>query len=593
MRNPPPSTVYAVLLVGLALGRSQPVAAQWLSAPVNSADSPRLSLATLDRLHAPLLRNDLSLLGAQSCAAASCHGGPYPGVAQPQISRGGEYPLWFEHDPHSRSWQTISSDESVAMMQRLKIMRGNEIVDREGFDNCLACHNTTKRFHEPRSAVERREGVGCAGCHGPAELWQTTHYQYGFDPLGSTDVGFVANGDLLTRARACAACHVGDQDRDMNHDIIAAGHPALRYELATYHAWQPKHWRDAEAHDRTFYEAQLWLAGQIAAADASLSLLQARAAESHTISEWPELAAYDCSSCHHSLGLSNARRTPNRGSGQAVASFSSWNTAGLLWVIRYRMEQGVATQEDERLAFALEEVRQVMESGPKPDPHRTAAIVTEARQAIAAWVDGAPGQLERATFRSDRLGQLAASAAGKTRSFDSWESAVQLYLATVAARESWPGGPSGPLLDTAESLRRGLAYPELTSSPQYAVRQRRNPVATRDEVRRMTLELVDPLGPIVLDQEPLPAASEPTPQQLQREIDELRQRLGERGKQPPELKAPAAPPAPPAPPRAGEPMVRPPQDQAPRVPPVQPKPTQTLDELRKKLEALQGDSSDE
>ena len=30
----------------------------------------------------------------------------------------------------------------------------------------------------------------------------------------------------------------------MNHDMIAAGHPALHYEFATYHECQPKHWRE-------------------------------------------------------------------------------------------------------------------------------------------------------------------------------------------------------------------------------------------------------------------------------------------------------------------------------------------------------------
>jgi hypothetical protein len=547
-----------------------------------------IDLQTLDRLHAPILREDLKLLGAQSCAAASCHGGPHPGVAQPWLVRGSEYPLWFENDPHSRSWRTISSDESVAMMRRLKIMRGNEIVDQKGFDNCLACHNTTKRFHEPRSDVERKEGVGCSGCHGPEELWNSTHYQYSFDPLQSTDAGFVANGDLLTRARTCAACHVGDQDRDMNHDIIAAGHPALRYELATFHAWEPKHWRDAEASDRTYYEAQLWLAGQIAAADASLSLIQARAAKAHTISEWPELSAYDCSSCHHSLGLKNARRTPSEESNQAIAPYSAWNTAGLLWVIRYRIEQGEATLEDERLAFALDEVRMLMESGPRPDSMQVIAATGEARRAIAAWVDGVAGQSERSQFRSDRLGRIAASAAGKGRSFDTWESAVQLYLAAVAAKESWPGGPSGALRDTSERLRRGLAYPDLTSSPEFALRQRKSPSATRDEVRLTTLELVGWLGPVVTDNEPLPAENDPSPEQLQQQLKDMLEQLEERWKnQPQPQKAPVIPPAP----RQPRQPVGPAQ---PRVaPPVEPKPNQSLDDLRKQLEAFQGDSSDE
>ena len=49
------------------------------------------SAPTLDRLHAPLLRRDLKIQAAQSCASASCHAGPRPGVTQPSIKRGARF----------------------------------------------------------------------------------------------------------------------------------------------------------------------------------------------------------------------------------------------------------------------------------------------------------------------------------------------------------------------------------------------------------------------------------------------------------------------------------------------------------------------
>jgi hypothetical protein len=474
---------------------------------------------TLDRLHAPLLRSDLQLLGAQSCAAASCHGGPQPGVAQKQVSRGSEYQLWLENDPHARSWQTISSQQSVEMMQRLKIMQGNAIVDQAGFDNCLACHNTTKRFDEPRSHVQRSEGVGCSGCHGPEQLWARSHYQWGFDALGAADIGFVANGDLLARARTCASCHVGDQDRDMNHDLIAAGHPPLRYEFATYHAWQPKHWRDAETADRTAYEAQLWLAGQIAAADAALSLLQARSGQRHSASQWPELAAYDCSSCHHSLGLNNARRTPAQETQLAIAPLSQWNFVGLQWLIEDRIQRGAGTADDTRVLGTLSRVREEMETAAIPDAIRVHAAVVEARRAIDAWSRSQSGLSERNGFRSDRLGRIAARAAGKTQSFDTWESTAQLYLALVAARESWPGGWSGQLYPLSEQLRRGLRFPELVNSPSFAISQPQSQTATRAQARQLALNIASYLGPITFDNRPLPEDDDFSPHQLRLELE--------------------------------------------------------------------------
>ncbi len=443
-------TAWLGLIVGGMCGVSQGVAQEVIPRPPQQLDSGRqnpfvddssrrvagpVADGTLDRLHSPLLRRDLMIGGAQSCAASNCHAGPRPGVTQPWVRRGAAYQLWMENDPHAQSWRTICSAESVVMMQRLKILNDDhQIIDRQGFDNCLACHNTTARFEEPRSTVVLREGVGCAACHGPSERWINNHFQYDWSPHSAQQDGFVNAGDLYTRARMCASCHVGDKDRDMNHDLIAAGHPTLRYELATFHAWQPKHWRDAEAADKTAYEARLWLAGQIAATDASLSLLQTRAGDAHTVSEWPEFAAYNCASCHHNLGLDNDRE-PIDVSRKATAIYSQWNDSGLKWLLDYRQQAGQAKAEDIELADALETVKQLMQMTPRPDADAVAAAAREARKKLAVWFDSDTGKRERGSFRSDDLGQVVALAAGDSDTFATWESAVQFYLAAVAARE--------------------------------------------------------------------------------------------------------------------------------------------------------------
>ncbi|MCG8651441.1 MAG: cytochrome c family protein, partial [Pirellulales bacterium] len=353
--------------------------------------------STLSRLHAPLLRRDLKITSAVSCATSNCHGGPRPGVASPQARRGAEYQLWQERDPHADSWRTICGDESLQMMRRLGIMEENQIVDQAGFDNCLACHNTAQRFDEPRTTQTLREGVGCAACHGPAEKWIDKHFQQDWDPHTASRQGFVGAGDLYTRARMCASCHVGDQDRDMNHDIIAAGHPALRYELATFHTQQPKHWRDELANDADVYESQLWLAGQVAATDASLALLGTRASNAHTVSRWPEFAAYNCASCHHNLGLENDRDAIDSVR-KASAIYSQWNDVGLRWLLDYRLQTGQATAEDQQLIDSLEAVRQAMEAKPRPDSKAVAETARLARENLAAWFDGTSGVEERQHF---------------------------------------------------------------------------------------------------------------------------------------------------------------------------------------------------
>ena len=509
-----------------------------------------ITQGTLDRLHSPILRQDLQINGAQSCAVSNCHNGPRPAVAQPWARRGSAYQLWVENDPHSRSWRTICGDESIAIMKRLHIMEGDKIVDQAGFDNCLACHNSVRRYNEPRVAVDPlaigtanasdrergecrirttdgdaddvntflREGVGCSSCHGPSERWINTHFQAGWSPDGATGEGFVEAGDLMVRARMCASCHVGDKDRDMNHDIIAAGHPALRYEMATFHAWQPKHWRDEEAADRTYYEAQLWLAGQIAAADASLSLIQTRAADAHSVSEWPEFSSYDCASCHHNLGLDNARK-PIRDSRKATAMYSAWNEAGLRWLLDFRIETGVAVTEDYELLDAVNQVREQMESPPRSKASQVADSALAARMALARWTDGVPGMQERQVFRSDRLADLVVSAAGKRATFATWESTVQFYLAAVAARESWPGGWNGPLKNVADPLRSGLRYPEMIDVSRFAKRNSGGPTLNRADAMLLGIELAGQLGPVSIEEWFDVEDDEVITESLQRELE--------------------------------------------------------------------------
>ena len=78
--------------------------------------------------------------------------------------------------------------------------------------------------------------IGCETCHGGARRWLSEHYQHdvGRDELAS--LGMIDTKNLLVRARVCAACHVGSAENDMNHDMIAAGHPPLHFELASYEA---------------------------------------------------------------------------------------------------------------------------------------------------------------------------------------------------------------------------------------------------------------------------------------------------------------------------------------------------------------------
>ena len=70
--------------------------------------------------------------------------------------------------------------------------------------------------------------------------------------------------DLLARGQACTECHVGLGSTDVNHDLIAAGHPRLNFEYGNQLAKLPKHWRVEDDKARhPDYEAKVWALGQL------------------------------------------------------------------------------------------------------------------------------------------------------------------------------------------------------------------------------------------------------------------------------------------------------------------------------------------
>ncbi len=152
---------------------------------------------------------------------------------------------------------------------------------------CVACHSVPR---DPASVPGGilADGVGCEMCHGPAKHWLGRHtenvwlasYHAGrFEPLPDMN----DTRSLLTRARICAGCHVGSPGdatratRDVDHDLIAAGHPRLNFSMHAFLGVMPKHWTDAPGRpgvraDRETH-AECWAIGQVVAAEYALNLL--------------------------------------------------------------------------------------------------------------------------------------------------------------------------------------------------------------------------------------------------------------------------------------------------------------------------------
>jgi hypothetical protein len=373
--------------------------------------------------------------GASSCAAAACHGGNGP-----RGSAGSEYSTWASHDPHARAYRVLFEDRSRRMVRLLRRLPADGKVrpDREAL--CLKCHalNTPVALEASLPEAVLADGVSCEACHGPAQRWKATHYQdewRGRTLLQKAADGMFPTKDLGFRVQLCAGCHVGRAGMDVNHDLLAAGHPRLRFEYTAFHQVLPRHWRE-RAPD---FEARAWAAGQVAALRASVALTEARAADAKA--PWPELAEYSCYSCHHELRPEGWRQTlPSGGRRPGTMKWNTWYAALTPRLAEALPLEGARTPGD--VSDAVAGLRQVME---RPGAPRKAALEKAAacRQQLDAWLaalDGVPKEpLPPAKIAALRTRLLERPRSEADLAGWEWEQAVQQYLGAAALTHNLSG----------------------------------------------------------------------------------------------------------------------------------------------------------
>ncbi|MFO0934997.1 MAG: multiheme c-type cytochrome [Gemmataceae bacterium] len=198
--------------------------------------------------------------GMQSCAAAACHGNPNPLSLTDAPGRDcwqSSHTHFSLVDPHRKSFDVLKSELSQRITKALRKSSPVPIPDAFEDARCLACHTNPSLAYDTISAESknlRKEGVTCEACHGPAGDWLANHTTW--TPANRAreiqSVHFRDLNQLETRAKNCAGCHVGSPAngdgpvRDMNHDMIAAGHPALDKKIEDLVARLPRHWQEKD-----------------------------------------------------------------------------------------------------------------------------------------------------------------------------------------------------------------------------------------------------------------------------------------------------------------------------------------------------------
>jgi len=239
-------------------------------------------------------------MGVASCAASQCHGSAVPRDGSNVMQN--EYVTWTQDDPHSKAFETLSSDASRAIAARLGI--GSARSARI----CLNCHADNVATSLRGEKFQLSDGVGCEACHGGAHNWLSSHYNTpAVDHAANIAAGLQATEDTSTRGELCLSCHLGTQDKFATHKIMAAGHPRLAFELDTFtELWrtagrQPHYRVDADYRERkgTTSHSYTWASGVIAEGRQRMSLILGR----HFVGDamFPELGLYDCHACHRSM----------------------------------------------------------------------------------------------------------------------------------------------------------------------------------------------------------------------------------------------------------------------------------------------------
>lgn len=236
--------------------------------------------------------------GVATCAGSTCHGRAEGNGA---VVRQDEIATWQEPSSpsgaHSRAYAVLGS------------RRGRQIAETLGLGAatsapaCLGCHATYVPQTQRGARFLTADGVGCESCHGPAENWLAVHYARPATHASNVSAGLVPLDRPQVRAQVCLDCHYGSTDTGqfVTHEMMAAGHPRISFELDLFSALQQHHNEDADyiARKGSTDSVRMWAVGQAEAVRRQTDLFARPGFGMQGM--FPEFYFYDCHSCHRTI----------------------------------------------------------------------------------------------------------------------------------------------------------------------------------------------------------------------------------------------------------------------------------------------------
>lgn len=332
--------------------------------------------------------------GVATCASSLCHGSSKPLKAYDALQN--EYTTWSQFDPHSKAYRTLLSAQSQEIARRMGIGPAQQAPA------CLACHADAPAAAQRGPRFQIEDGIGCEGCHGGAEKWLSTHYQKPRVPRSeSLAQGLVPLEQTAVLTQTCLACHVGENNRFANHQMMAAGHPRIVFELDSYlELWRTSGGREHYRKKADLDHANLWARGLVEASRRQLDLIEQHG--SGRRGPMPDFSVFACHSCHRDLKLTDWRGSSALG---VAPGELRWQDAHLLVLQRV-----VAAL---RLGGTAELAKNVkgLQRAAYGDPATLRAALAQSRAALTT-IDG---QLATVNWNANTLNTVAAALADSAR----------------------------------------------------------------------------------------------------------------------------------------------------------------------------------
>ncbi len=310
--------------------------------------------------------------GPGSCASTSCHGSIAPRTENDVLQN--EYSTWILQDKHAQSYKALTGNIGERMAGILGLGKA------ETAPRCLACHALNPPPAERSRTFDVSEGVSCESCHGPASGWLGPHTERDWTHQKSVELGMFDVRSVAKRAEKCLGCHLGGEEKFVDHEMIAAGHPDLFFELDSFSAVMPRHWKEpgepgaAEQSD-PWYDVRELTTGQAVQLRESMLRLASRSRGKI----WPEYSEMQCYACHHSLTSAEQSWRQARGYPDRRPGDPPWNAS------RYAVFRDVVHELDEQDAGQLDtQISQLTKLMSRLNPDRDAVASAAANSAQMA-----------------------------------------------------------------------------------------------------------------------------------------------------------------------------------------------------------------